>query len=66
MFQQLALRAGASRVIAIGHSPARLDIAKKLGAAHLVNAKERDTIVAVRELTQGYGADVVIECAGTK
>ncbi len=66
LFLQLALRAGASQVIAIGHSPARLDVAKKLGATHLVNAKEADTITTVRELTHGYGADVVFECAGTK
>ena len=66
LFLQLALRAGASQVIAIGHSPARLDVAKKLGATHLVNAKEADTITTIRELTHGYGADVVIECAGTK
>jgi L-iditol 2-dehydrogenase len=66
MFLQLALRAEASQVIAIGHSPARLDVAKELGATHLVNAKEVDTIAAVRELSHGYGTDVVIECAGTK
>ncbi len=66
LFLQLALHAGASQVIAIGHSPARLDVAKKLGATHLVNAKEADTITTVRELTHGYGADVVFECAGTK
>lgn len=66
LFLQLALRAGADQVIAIGHSPARLDVAKKLGATHLVNAKEADTITTIRELTHGYGADVVIECAGTK
>ena len=66
MFMQLVLRAGAGQVIAIGHSPARLNVAKKLGATHLINAKEQDTIMAVRELTHGFGADVVIECAGTK
>lgn len=66
MFLQLVLRAGASQVIAVGHSPARLYVAKILGATHIVNAKEVDTITAVRELTNGYGADVVIECAGTK
>jgi L-iditol 2-dehydrogenase len=43
-----------------------LEVAKKLGATYLVNAKETDPITAVRELTHGYGADVVIECAGTK
>jgi L-iditol 2-dehydrogenase len=66
MFIQLILRAGASQVIAVGHSPMRLDVAKKIGATHLVNAHEQDPITAVRELTDGYGADVVIECAGTK
>jgi L-iditol 2-dehydrogenase len=28
--------------------------------------KKEDTITAIREWTRGYGADVVIECAGTK
>jgi L-iditol 2-dehydrogenase len=66
MFIQLALRAGAGKVIAIGHSPMRLDVARKLGATHLVNAREENMITIVSELTNGYGADVVIECAGTK
>jgi L-iditol 2-dehydrogenase len=66
MFVQLLLRAGAGQVIAVGHSPARLAVAEMLGATHLVNAKEQDALAAVRELTHGFGADLVIECAGTK
>jgi L-iditol 2-dehydrogenase len=66
MFMQLLLRAGAGQMIAVGHSAARLKVARSLGAGHLVNAHEQDTITAVRELTHGFGADVVIECAGTK
>lgn len=66
MFIQLLLRAGAAQVIAVGHSPARLEVARRLGASHLINAYEQDTIPTVRELTGGVGADVVIECAGTK
>lgn len=66
MFIQLALYAGAGQVIAIGHSPARLKVAEELGATHLINAKETDIAMAVRDLTHGYGADLVIECAGTK
>jgi len=66
MFIQLLLRAGAAQVIAAGHSAARLEVARKLGASHLINAHEQDTILAVRDLTRGVGADVVIECAGTK
>lgn len=66
MFMQLALRAGAGKVIAIGHSTARLAVAKKIGATHLVNAKEIDPVTAIRKLNYSHGADVVIECAGTK
>jgi len=66
MFIQLLLQSGAGAVIAVGHSPVRLEAARNLGAGHVVNAHEQDTLMAIRELTQGYGADVVIECAGTK
>lgn len=66
MFIQLMLRSGADHVIAIGHSPTRLGVAGQLGATHLVNAIEQDALTIVRELTQGFGVDVVIECAGTK
>ncbi len=66
MHIQMACRAGASRIIAIGHSAARLEVARGLGATDVINAHHRDTIEAVRALTGGYGADTVIECAGTK
>jgi L-iditol 2-dehydrogenase len=66
MYLQLALHDGASQVIAVGHSPARLEIATRLGATSIVNAKEIDPVAAIRDLTDGYGADVVIECAGSK
>lgn len=66
MFIQLLLHSGAGRVIAVGHSATRLEVARTLGATHLVNAKEMDMVSAIHGLTDGYGADVVIECAGTK
>lgn len=66
IFMQLLLRSGAGQVIAVGHSPARLDVARRLGASHTINSHEKNEILAVRELTQGYGADLVIECAGTR
>jgi L-iditol 2-dehydrogenase len=65
MFMQLILQAGAE-VIAIGLSPQRLEVAAKLGATNVINAGHQDAVSAVRELTQGFGADAVIECAGTK
>lgn len=42
----------------------RLAKAKELGIDYCVNLQERDPLEAVRELTDGYGADIVFECAG--
>lgn len=66
MFIQLLLQSGAGQVIAVGHSSARLEVARKLGASHIINSHKQDTMLAIRDLTLGYGVDVVIECAGTK
>jgi len=51
-------------VIAIDVDPERLETARALGADHLVNAAETDAAAAVRELTDGEGAHVVIEASG--
>ncbi|MFE8947304.1 S-(hydroxymethyl)mycothiol dehydrogenase [Streptomyces sp. NPDC007856] len=56
--------AGASRIIAVDIDDRKLDTAKKLGATHTVNSKQADAVDAVRELTGGFGADVVIEAVG--
>lgn len=66
MFIQLLRRCGAEGVIAVGHSARRLDAARLLGASYVLNAREQDTVATVKKLTHGFGADVVIECAGTK
>ena len=55
---QLAKLRGA-RVIACEVDPARLDIARQMGADVLINSQERNAVDAVRELTEGRGADVV-------
>ena len=65
MHQQMALLAGAKRVIAVGHSQLRLQMAAQLGADPILNARETDVVAAIRDLTEGRGADVVIECAGS-
>ncbi|MFF4691609.1 S-(hydroxymethyl)mycothiol dehydrogenase [Streptomyces sp. NPDC001307] len=56
--------AGAARIIAVDIDDRKLDTARKLGATHTVNSKEADAVDAVRELTGGFGADVVIEAVG--
>jgi S-(hydroxymethyl)mycothiol dehydrogenase len=56
--------AGASRIIAIDVDDRKLEWARDLGATHTVNAREGDVVETVRELTGGFGADVVIEAVG--
>jgi S-(hydroxymethyl)mycothiol dehydrogenase len=56
--------AGAGTIIAIDRDPRKLEWARDLGATHTVNAAEVDTVEAVRELTGGFGADVVIDAVG--
>jgi S-(hydroxymethyl)mycothiol dehydrogenase len=56
--------AGASKIIAVDIDDRKLATAKKLGATHTVNSKATDPVEAVRELTGGFGADVVIEAVG--
>lgn len=64
----VAKSAGASRVIAIGAPNHRLEMAKAFGADEVISLERTqnpgDRIRAVRELTGGYGADVVLECVG--
>jgi Zn-dependent alcohol dehydrogenase len=61
---QGARLAGAGQVIAIDLLPAKLELARQFGATDLVNAGEVDAVRAVRELTEGRGADVAIEVIG--
>ncbi len=57
--------AGAAKVIVIGldQDAKRFEIAKRLGADHIVNGSKEDVIKRVRELTGGLGVDIVIETA---
>jgi S-(hydroxymethyl)mycothiol dehydrogenase len=55
---------GARRVIAVDLDARKLEWAIGFGATHTVNASEVDTVEAVRELTDGFGADVVIDAVG--
>ena len=56
--------AGASIIIAIDRDDKKLLWARDLGATHTVNAAQVDTVESVRELTGGFGADVVIDAVG--
>ncbi|MGW2545092.1 S-(hydroxymethyl)mycothiol dehydrogenase [Kitasatospora sp. NPDC001574] len=56
--------AGAAKIIAVDIDDRKLATAEKLGATHTVNSKDTDPVEAIRELTGGHGADVVVEAVG--
>ncbi|MFP4005632.1 MAG: zinc-dependent alcohol dehydrogenase [Candidatus Hadarchaeia archaeon] len=55
---------GASKVILSGHHDYRLELGKTLGADITVNSNEEDLEEVVNNVTDGRGADVVIEAVG--
>ncbi|BDH11769.1 S-(hydroxymethyl)mycothiol dehydrogenase [Streptomyces hygroscopicus] len=59
-----ASRAGARRVIAVDLDDGKLDAAERFGATDTVNSRGTDPVEAVRALTGGHGADVVIDAVG--
>jgi S-(hydroxymethyl)mycothiol dehydrogenase len=56
--------AGAGRIIAVDIDARKLETALRMGATHTVNSRESDPVEAIKELTGGFGADVVIEAVG--
>jgi threonine dehydrogenase-like Zn-dependent dehydrogenase len=61
---QLLLRQGA-RVIAIDRLAGRLETAKQCGVEMVVDASQTDPVQAVKDLTGGAGAEVVVEATGS-
>ncbi|HSE08556.1 MAG TPA: S-(hydroxymethyl)mycothiol dehydrogenase [Nocardioidaceae bacterium] len=56
--------AGAARIIAVDIDDQKLRWAQGMGATHTVNSKETDPVEAILQLTEGFGADVVIDAVG--
>ncbi|MFE0462983.1 S-(hydroxymethyl)mycothiol dehydrogenase [Kitasatospora sp. NPDC058965] len=56
--------AGAARIIAVDLDARKLAKARELGATHTIDAGSADVVEAIRALTDGNGADVVIEAVG--
>lgn len=59
---------GARRIIAVDTDNTKLDWARKFGATHAVNAREfdneKDLVKTIQDLTDGFGANVVIDAVG--
>ncbi|MBN8593360.1 MAG: alcohol dehydrogenase catalytic domain-containing protein [Anaerolineae bacterium] len=62
--EALAVAAGAAQVIVFDTSPARREIAKKLGATHVLDPVGLDLNSTLLDLTYGRGVDFVVEAAG--
>ncbi|MEV4161202.1 MULTISPECIES: S-(hydroxymethyl)mycothiol dehydrogenase [Nonomuraea] len=56
--------AGAAKIIAVDVDDRKLAWAREFGATDTVNSAQADAVEAVRDLTGGFGADVVIEAVG--
>jgi propanol-preferring alcohol dehydrogenase len=61
---QLLRALSPARVIAVDPDPARRDLATELGAHETLDGVDRATTSALRELTAGDGAEVVIDLVG--
>ncbi len=57
--------AGATRIIAVDIDDRKLASAREFGATDTVNARQADVVAAIQSLTDGNGADVVIDAVGT-
>jgi S-(hydroxymethyl)glutathione dehydrogenase/alcohol dehydrogenase len=55
---------GAGRVIAVDIQDYRLEMARKAANVETINGKDVDAVERIRELTNGYGADVCVDAVG--
>jgi threonine dehydrogenase-like Zn-dependent dehydrogenase len=61
-----AQQLGAERVVAMSRHEPRQKIAEAFGATHIVAERGEEGEQHIRDLTDGVGADAVLECVGTK
>jgi S-(hydroxymethyl)mycothiol dehydrogenase len=55
---------GARRIIAVDTDNTKLDWARTFGATHTINAGDLDVVKTIQDLTDGFGANVVIDAVG--
>jgi putative PIG3 family NAD(P)H quinone oxidoreductase len=60
---QLAKNAGATVAVTAG-TPEKLDWCRRLGADILINYRDEDFVTALRDATNGHGADVILDIMG--
>jgi (R,R)-butanediol dehydrogenase / meso-butanediol dehydrogenase / diacetyl reductase len=61
---QVARAAGATRIVLLGHRPARLEMGRRLGVDAALDTTHPGWQDGLLDLTDGLGADVALECGG--
>ncbi|XP_004347831.1 hypothetical protein CAOG_04006 [Capsaspora owczarzaki ATCC 30864] len=56
---------GAKTIIAADVIPAKLELAKTMGADHVINSKDEDMLAAVMKITNSDGAGCIVEASGS-
>jgi len=56
---------GAGRIIAMSRHEARQKLAREFGATDIVTERSDEGVARIKDLTDGVGADAVLECVGT-
>ncbi|MEW2397964.1 NAD(P)-dependent alcohol dehydrogenase [Streptomyces sp. NPDC046862] len=59
-----AVITGCTTIAVVDINGARLELAKELGATHVVNAADGDVVAGLREITGGLGLDYTVETTG--
>ena len=57
---------GAAQILVVDQVPERLELARRLGADHIVDFSKTDPVEEIMRLTDGRGVDVAIEALGTQ
>lgn len=60
-----AKQRGAERIIAMSRHGSRQRLAREFGATHVVTERGDEGVACIKDLTNGIGADAVLECVGT-
>jgi len=61
-----AKQMGATRIIAMSRHPSRQKLAREFGATDIVTERGDAGVARIKELTDGLGAESVLECVGTQ
>jgi len=61
-----AKQLGADRIIAMSRHESRQRLAREFGATDIVTERGDEGVVRIKDMTNGIGADAVLECVGTQ